>query len=117
MLKQVVLSIALLAGVLVGTAWADDSLNKELNRAIARENKARVEELIAKGADVNAMASKGYTPLQAAVVSGNKDMTELLVAKGADVNAKDSNGRTPLQVAVSMGRKAVAELLIAKGAR
>lgn len=117
MLTQALLSIVLSAGLLVGTAWADDSLNAELNRAIGFENIAKVEELIAKGADVNAMGSSGIRPLHSAVIGGKNDMAELLIAKGADVKAKDSRGNTLLHdLAVIMGKRDMAELLIAKGA-
>ena len=75
------------------------------------------ELLIAKGADVNAMADIGATPLHPAALSGHKEIAELLIAKGADVNAMgEFDGRTSLHYAAEEGHKKTAELLIAKGA-
>ena len=66
------------------------------------------ELLISKGADVNAMATDGRTPLHSAAIMGRKEIAELLIAKGADVNAKGgAAGLTPLDVAIfgSIGSK------------
>ena len=72
--------------------------------------------LIAKGADVNARAAKGMTPLTWAVYWDQKDKAELLIAKGANVNAKDDDGKTALHVAANWGKTDLVRLLIAKGA-
>jgi len=77
---------------------------------------AGVQAELDKGADVNAMASKGWTPLHYATQRGHKEVAELLIAAGADVNAKDEDGVTPLHDAVYEGYKEIAELLIANGA-
>ena len=85
------------------------------------------ELLIAKGADVNAKAKYGDTPLHGAIYAngtyleetGRKEMIELLIAKGADVNndkGPSFKGETPLHAAVWNYRKEVVELLIANGA-
>ncbi|MHC4154047.1 MAG: ankyrin repeat domain-containing protein [Planctomycetota bacterium] len=56
-----------------------------------------VEKLLAKGADVNARASRnGRTPLHNAARSGYSKAAKLLITAGADVNAKDKVGHTPL---------------------
>ena len=72
--------------------------------------------LIEKGADVNARAAKGMTPLAWAVYWDQKDKAELLIAKGANVNAKDDDGKTALHVAANWGKADLVRLLIAKGA-
>ncbi|CAG0895051.1 unnamed protein product [Cyprideis torosa] len=102
--------------------------------------------LIEKGADVNAKAEVGKTPLFIAtdrdrhsVVEvllahgadpniANKyqrtplheaksaETAELLMQKGADVNAKDDDGGTPLFVASQRDRPSVSEVLLAHGA-
>lgn len=65
------------------------------------------ELLLANGADVNARARNGETPLHKVVgpsVSRNRrssrrssyELAELLLAHGAEVNAEDARGRTPL---------------------
>ncbi|NJS11437.1 MAG: hypothetical protein HC789_14215 [Microcoleus sp. CSU_2_2] len=55
--------------------------------------------LIAKGANINAKASNGDTPLHGAAHIGSFLKVELLVQKGADVNAKNDYGTTPLDLA------------------
>lgn len=97
---------------------ADDS---PLHEAVKKGDKAEVEALLAKGADVNAKNKFGSTPLHSAASSGEKDIAELLLAKGADVNAKNARGHTPLHYAtytvkVQKGKKDLAALLLAKGA-
>jgi ankyrin repeat protein len=59
----------------------------ELIRAVADDNLGRVRELLASGADINAMVSgsNGHiTPLLAAVASNRVDMAQFLILKGAD---------------------------------
>ena len=92
---------------------ADDS---PLFEAVKKGDKATVEALLAKGADVNAKDEYGDTPLHKAETFGHKDLAGLLLAKGADVNAKTKYGWTPLHTAVFSGHKDFAELLLAKGA-
>jgi ankyrin repeat protein len=72
--------------------------------------------LIEKGADVNARAAKGMTPLTWAVYWDQKEKAALLIAKGANVNARDDDGKTALHVASNWGKTDLMRLLIAKGA-
>lgn len=90
---------------------ADDS---PLFEAVKRGDKAAVEALLAKGADINARDTNGRTPLHLAVLKGEKDIAELLLTKGSDVNAKNEYGFTPLHLGGF--EKDIAELLLAKGA-
>lgn len=72
--------------------------------------------LLAKGADVNARAQGGYTPLHVASGNyGNGHVAALLLANGADVNAKDRRG-TPLAAAALAGKLEVVKLLLSQGA-
>jgi cytohesin len=81
-----------------------------------------VEQLIAKGVDVNAKNRMGGTPLHEAASQSNKDTVALLIANGADVNAKGQFGRTPLHEAGvpvyphRNGNDDVVAVLIANGA-
>jgi len=131
MLKQIAWGMVLVASVLMGVARADDALNQELFTAVRAGDKAKIEALIAKGADVNAKSddlytilgvhTRGWMPLHLASADASEAIAELLIAKGADVNAKDTDGNTPLHVAVllppaSQEKLHMIELLIAKGA-
>lgn len=73
------------------------------------------EMLIANGADMEAKAEGGGTPLVAAAERGHLETAKLLIARGADVNAKVSNGATPLDVARVRGHTHVASLLESHG--
>jgi ankyrin repeat protein/beta-lactamase regulating signal transducer with metallopeptidase domain/6-phosphogluconolactonase (cycloisomerase 2 family) len=88
-----------------------------LHRAVLSGDISRVKSLIAGGADVNARAGAGWTPLHTAVRSGNKEMAESLISAGADLNAVNTNnGLTPLVVAAMSGRTDMVELLARRGA-
>jgi ankyrin repeat protein len=103
-------------------------------------SKEVAELLIAKGADVNARDTLGFTPLHFAAESGRTEVAQTLIAKGADINAQskpdfdefttftpvwiwsrrlvrslpgNSRGTTPLFFARS---PEMTKLLIAKGA-
>ena len=72
--------------------------------------------MIKKGADVNAKAADGVTPLHIASENGHGAVVEALLAKGADLNATIADGVTPLYMASQNGHGAVVEALLAKGA-
>ena len=72
-----------------------------------------VKQHLAAGTDVNAKASRGWTPLHSVAT---KEIAELLITKGADVNAKDKIGGTPLHLATYSGQEEIVELLITSGA-
>ena len=72
-----------------------------------------VKQHLATRTDVNAKASRGWTPLHSVAT---KKIAELLITKGADVNAKDKIGGTPLHLAAHSGQEEIVELLIASGA-
>ena len=74
--------------------------------------------LLDAGADVNARAQRGQTPLHAAAGSGRKGIGDslvvLLAEAGAEVNARTEFGVTPLHMAVN--RPAMAATLLEWGA-
>ena len=55
--------------------------------------------LINKGADVNAIANDGVTPLMLASLNAKLDVVELLLKKGAKNSTKDATGKTALDYA------------------
>lgn len=106
--------------ILTLAASAHAAADSPLFDAITQGDKAEVEALLAKGADVNVKNSDRYmgmTPLHKAAF-GWKDIAKLLLAKGADVNARNVFGATPLHNAagVSGGQRDIVELLLANGA-
>lgn len=79
-------------------------------------HKKIVQMLVAKGADVNAQAASGATPLYFAVLRGQKDDAEFLLDHGANPNLPDAYTTSILDVALHMQYSGIAELLINKGA-
>jgi ankyrin repeat protein len=58
-----------------------------------------VQLLIDRGADVNAVNSRGMTPMHYAARTGNDRAIQLLAEHGANLDAKDRLGRTPKDMA------------------
>jgi ankyrin repeat protein len=72
------------------------------------------KQLIEHGANVNAVSSRGQTPLHIACFGGvvmNLDFVEYLLEKGADPNAQDHRGLTPLMFTVRLAPGAAKFLL------
>jgi len=89
-----------------------------LYQAAGAGNRAMVELLLSRGADVNRGAEYGMTALCRAVQEGYISIIELLLAHKADLDVCDSrNGRTPLLMAVENGREKCLPLLLAAGAK
>ncbi len=103
------------AVVLVGCG--NPEADRALLKAATEGNIEGTKQLIADGADVNAVNTIRKTPLHRATERGHKETIELLIAKGANVNAKNNGGGTPLDWAVSGGKKATADLLRKHGGK
>lgn len=65
-------------------------------------------ELIAKGADVNANAKSGVTPLMVAAAHDNPPLVSLFLQKGADPKIKTPDGKTALDIAKANRNEAAA---------
>ena len=102
-----------------------------LMNAAAAGNVDVVRLLLARGADVNTVASAkspfvkngpiglaSFTALTVAAAYGGPETIQALLDHGANVNARDSRGMTPLMLAISTDRAdpRVIRLLLAKGA-
>ena len=75
-----------------------------------------VERLLNEGADINARAMNGMTPLILASQMGHTKVVEVLLHRGADVNAKSNAGSTALMLAKERGHKKIIALLRENGA-
>ena len=87
-----------------------------LHNAVMYGYKEIVDELLSKGADVNAGDDNGSTPFAIAAGSADLPTIERMIDLGADINARDKLGRPPLFWAISGSRYGTSELLIGKGA-
>ena len=94
---------------------------RELSRAAARGDAAKVKTLLRSGMlDVNSrngyFFNKDATPLHKAANKGHRIVVKLLINRGADPNARDPYGETPLQTAAFYGHKDAVKLLLNGGA-
>ena len=80
----------------VGTGDPDGALIQ----AAKDGNIEAAKQAINDGADVNAKADWGGTPLCDAAYRGHKEIVELLIAEGADLEAMDIFEDTPLDQAI-----------------
>ncbi len=77
---------------------------------------ATAEFLLQNGADINAKATNGSTPLDLIVPIGHLATAKFLLQNGADINTRDINGSTLLHVAANARQLEMAVLLIKYGA-
>jgi ankyrin repeat protein len=75
-------------------------------------NRAMVELLLSRGADVNPKENAGQIPLHVAVQNGFQAVVEVLLANKADVNAQNSSGVTPLFLAAGRDNPRIVSLLL-----
>src|SRR6185312_2736626 len=93
--------ILVAAFLFIPVAYADEAADNALLEAAHWGKKAQVEELLSKGANINAKDSYGGTVLHSLTYS-NIETVKLLIAKGANVMARDPTGRTPLHSAAGV---------------
>lgn len=67
--------------------------------------------LVERGADVNARAWSGWTPLKAAIQDGHPEAVKYLISRGADPHLPDANGETALDLARRLKRTELIPLL------
>lgn len=79
-----ILTLPALAADKAPTQKNRQALNKQLIKAIEKENFSEVDQLIAQGADVNAETGAGFKLLKKAVFFHSIRMVELLIANGAN---------------------------------
>jgi uncharacterized protein len=103
------LEALLAAGADVGTFSDNDERNTALHAALAGRRQVRVvARLLASGADVNARAAGGYTPLHIAAFHDDVAIVDTLLAHGAAAEARTDDGRTALAIAEAHGQAPVA---------
>jgi uncharacterized protein len=117
----VLITVLLLVGCLVGCGVnAQDKDDRTSLMRVIRNNEdsvvTDVKKLIAKGANVNAQDSQGWTPLMFAAKTGNINVVELLINKGAIIDQKDRSKETALNFAATFGHGGIVQILLSKGA-
>src|SRR5262249_44555917 len=82
----------------------------------SKELTATTTFLIESGADVNAKAAEGFTPLMVTAVAGDLNRLHLLLKRGARVNERAENGLTALMLAIENKHRSVVQALLEAGA-
>ncbi|NXA56874.1 RN5A ribonuclease, partial [Nothocercus julius] len=96
------------------SAQPPEDLDAKLHAAVKNNEMANVKELLEKGANVNARAEAGWTPLQSAVHVDER-MALFLLEKGADLHARKDNGGTAFIEAGAEGSVGLLELFLSHG--
>lgn len=105
----------LLSAVLLPAAPA--AADSPVADAAMAGDRARAEELLRAGADVNAARGDGMSALHWAAERGDADLTALLLGAGARVDAATRLGAyTPLHLAARNGAAGAADALLRAGA-
>ena len=89
---------------------------KSLGAAAKNGDAATARELLAAGADVNALDGSGWAPLHSALRYGHALIAEALLERGASLTLADSDDWTPLMFATRYGHPALAKRMIESGA-
>jgi ankyrin repeat protein len=84
--------------------------------AVAQQDRARVDALLAAAADVNAAAPDGTTALHWAVHHDDVEIADRLIRAGARVNAATDLGMTALSLACTNASRAMVARLLEAGA-
>ncbi|XP_055084963.1 ankyrin-2-like isoform X3 [Periophthalmus magnuspinnatus] len=74
-----------------------------------------VQELLERGASVDAATKKGNTALHIASLAGQGEVVKTLVKRGADINSQSQNGFTPLYMAAQENHLDVVRYLLENG--
>jgi ankyrin repeat protein len=118
MCRQSIKLLLLLAFVLLFLMPACHSNSAHaLIDAAAEGDTRKVEDLLNRGANIEAHARDDWTPLTIAAREGHYETVKLLLNKGAKVNAKEGGGHTPLFWAKKYNRQQVIELLKGAGSK
>lgn len=87
-----------------------------LFRAVWDGEAALTRQLLDAGADLNARAASGITPVHEAVLKNMPATLRALLERKPEVNVRDSGGNTPLHYAMEAGALELVEALLAAGA-
>ena len=90
-----------IASMTVEDMFPNDEITQALVEAASDGDIEKLDELVAKGADVNAKGVRGYTPLVWVIEHPNKEGLKRLLQLGADPNVqREGSNFSPLQWAV-----------------
>src|SRR5262245_20277860 len=105
---------ALICSILLAIGHSSSASASPLHDAVKEGDLARIEQLLAQGADINERIGPA-TSLHLAIQQGQAKAAELLIKRGADINATSIWG-TPVYFAASAGLTDIVRLLLERGA-
>ena len=82
-----------------------------LHSAASGPTLAVIKQLLDRGAELNARAPNGSTPLMVGAQHGSEEAVMRLLEAGADARLRDARGRSAADLARSVGRERLAERL------
>jgi ankyrin repeat protein len=115
-LVAVILPVVVLSLSLLAAGQATSGLDTQLLEAAKAGDAAAVQQLLQKGAHIEAKDDYGDTALIVAAEKGHSDVVKLLLEKGANIEAKNEVGATALIMAAAYGKTDMVKLLLEKGA-
>lgn len=114
--KNILILVALIATQPALPMELTDSndLGMLLIKAAAKNDIQQVNDLVARGANVNSrfLGSHGYTALIYAASHGSQEIVKKLIDSHADLNQKDADGDTALMFAIRGCHSYIATMLI-----
>nr|WP_315186135.1 ankyrin repeat domain-containing protein [uncultured Albidiferax sp.] len=92
-------------------ATATPPLASALQEAARKGHTSQLNDLLARGAPLDAADTEGRTPLMLATIHNHPEMVQRLLAAGANVTLVDRSGSTALAHARRLGHGRIAELI------
>jgi ankyrin repeat protein len=110
------LNLAALIALIIFLSACDSESDQAVVRAASRGETQRLANLLDGGADIEASAFEGWTPLNAAASKGHFGVVELLVERGAKINRTDASQCSAVGWAADFGYAEVVSYLLDAGA-
>lgn len=115
-LKKLAASLVL-AGFSAVSSHAIAGVYDDFFAAVKRDNASTMQNVLARGFDVNTRGPNGEIGLSMALFEESEKVVQVLMAwPKTDVNAINSKGESPLMLAALRGEEVVAQRLMNKGA-
>nr|XP_035156544.2 inactive serine/threonine-protein kinase TEX14 isoform X18 [Callithrix jacchus] len=93
----------------------NDSLEAQLHEYVKQGNYVKVKKILKKGIYVDAVNSRGQTPLFVAALLGLMKLVDVLVDYGSDPNHRCFDGSTPVHAAAFSGSQWILSKLLDAG--
>ena len=95
---------------------SDQILNKTFLNAVTLKNYALMEELLKKGADINATYDDGeFTAFSSAAASGDIELVNFLLTNGANTKGNSKFPNSPIYLAITRNHPIVVKRLLDEG--